>query len=185
MSGVEHSTHRDYRGGMAEETPWLSSEQLRAWMALNTVLETLPAAIDAQLKRDAGLNRFEYLVLAGLSEAPGRALPMTELAVFATGSLSRLSHAVDRLERKGWVTRRAMGTGSRRVEAVLTDAGMATVVEAAPGHVREARRLVIDALDEEQVAQLDRIARTIVAAAAPQAGALLEKHSPRQVDATR
>lgn len=163
---------------MPEETPWLTSDQLRAWMALTAMLETLPAAIDAQLKRDAGINRFEYLVLAGLSEAPERALPMTELALFATGSLSRLSHAVDRLERKGWVTRRAVAGRARRTEVVLTDAGMDTVVATAPGHVREARRLVVDVLDEEQIAQLDRIARSIVATAAPELGALLEEHSP-------
>ncbi len=167
---------------MTDETPWLSSEQLRSWMALNAMIETLPAAIDAQLKQESGLNRFEYLVLAGLSEAPGRALPMTELAIFATGSMSRLSHAVDRLERKGWVMRRPVAGGGRRVEAVLTDEGMATVVAAAPGHVREARRLVIDVLDEEQIAQLDRIARAVVAASAPEMGALLERHSPRRGD---
>ena len=163
---------------MSEETPWLSSEQLRAWMALNAMIEILPAAIDVQLKRDAGLNGFEYVVLAGLSEAPGRALPMTDLAVFATGSRSRLSHAVDRMERKGWVTRRPAETAGRRMEAVLTDAGMAKVVAAAPGHVREARRLVIDALDDKEIAQLDTIARTIVATAAPELRTMLEEHSP-------
>jgi DNA-binding MarR family transcriptional regulator len=147
-------------------------------MALNAMIETLPAAVDAQLRRDAGMNRFEYLVLAGLSEAPGRALPMTELALFASGSLSRLSHAVDRLERKGWVTRRAVTGGPRRTEVVLTDAGMVTVVATAPAHVREARRLVVDVLDEEQIAQLGRIARLIVDAAAPELGALLEERSP-------
>ncbi len=147
-------------------------------MALVAMVETLPAAIDAQLKRDAGVNHFEYLVLAGLSGAPGRALPMTDLAVFASGSLSRLSHAVDRLERRGWVARRTVDGPSRRIEAVLTDAGMDKVVATAPGHVREARRLVIDALDADQVRRLDEIARAIIGRTSPAVAALLEERSP-------
>ncbi|WP_372593989.1 MarR family winged helix-turn-helix transcriptional regulator [Actinotalea sp.] len=164
---------------MPDETPWLSDQQFSAWMALAAMLGTLPGAIDAQLKRDAGINRFEYVMLAELSEAPGHALPMSRLALFVAGSPSRLSHAVDRMERKGWVTRRAADTPGRRMEAVLTEAGLAKVVATAPGHVREARRLVIDALDEEQIAQLDAIARIIVARAAPpEIASLLEQKAP-------
>jgi len=103
---------------------------------------------------------------------------MTELARFVTGSLSRLSHAVDRLEKQGWVVRRTCPTRARRTEAVLTDAGMDKIVRTAPDHVREVRRLVIDALDPDQIGQLDRIARTIVATSAPELSSLLEEHSP-------
>ena len=39
------------------------------------MLMTLPTALDAQLKRDAGLNSFEYHVLAALSDAPDHSLP--------------------------------------------------------------------------------------------------------------
>ena len=59
--------------------------------ALTALTEALPAAVDAQLKRDAGLNAFEYQVMAGLSDAPGHAIRMSALAAFASGSLSRLS----------------------------------------------------------------------------------------------
>ena len=163
---------------MHDETPWLDAAQLRSWMALMAVVEALPAALDAQLRRDAGINHFEYLVLAGLSEAPGRAMPMSDLAGFATGSMSRLSHAVARLEQRGWVTRRTMPAGPRRVEAVLTEEGMAMVAATAPGHVREARRLVIDALDPAQTRQLDVIARAILAAPARHVLDALEERGP-------
>lgn len=147
------------------DAPWLSADQLRDWRAVVALLMTLPAAMDAQLKRDAGVNVFEYHVLAGLSEAPGRTLVLSDLAVLAQGSLSRLSHAVTRLERAGWVERRSCHDRGRRTEARLTDAGLAKLEEIAPGHVREARRLVVDVLTPEQLAALGESARAVVAAA--------------------
>jgi DNA-binding MarR family transcriptional regulator len=148
-----------------DDVPWLSLEQQRDWRALVALFMTLPSALDAQLKRDAGLNAFEYHVLAGLSEAPSRALVLTDLAVYAQGSLSRLSHALTRLERSGWVERRSCADrGGRRTEARLTDAGLARLEEIAPGHVREARRLVVDVLTPEQLAALGDAARAITAA---------------------
>jgi DNA-binding MarR family transcriptional regulator len=152
---------------VSEQTPWLSREELEAWMSLTAVLMTLPGAIDVQLKRDAGLNFFEYSILAGLSRAPGRARQLTALAHLASGSLSRVSHAVTRLEQQGWVRRRACCGEVRAVEAVLTDAGMAKLTEAAPDHVHEARRLVVDVLSPTQLDQLRRICRKLVSSASP------------------
>lgn len=148
----------------SSSVPWLSDEQLRDWRALVGLIMTLPPALDAQLKRDAGVNVFEYHVLAGLSEAPQRTLVLSDLAVLAQGSLSRLSHAITRLERAGWVERRACPGQGRRVEARLTDAGMAKLEDIAPGHVREARRLVVDLLTPEQLIVLGEAARAITAA---------------------
>lgn len=151
----------------SEDVEWLTSDQQREWRSLLAMLATLPPAFDAQLKRDAGVNGFEYQVMAALSEAPGRTLGLSTLAALALGSLSRLSHAVTRLERAGWVGRRSCSDGGgRRMEAWLTDAGMAKLEEIAPGHVREARRLVVDVLTPEQLAALGQAARAITAAAA-------------------
>lgn len=92
---------------------------------------------------------------------------MSELATRARGSLSRLSHAVSRLEAAGWVRRRSCGGAGRRTEAHLTDAGWEKLQEAAPGYVREARRLVVDALTAEQLEALGAAARVIVTEADP------------------
>ena len=148
-----------------DAVPWLSPTQQNDWRALVALFMTLPPALDAQLKRDAGLNSFEYHVLAALSEAPGHTMVLSNLAELAQGSLSRLSHAVTRLERAGWVERRSCpDPGGRRTEARLTDAGFAKLEETAPGHVREARRLVVDVLGPEQLAALGDAARAITAA---------------------
>ncbi|MFD0517671.1 MarR family winged helix-turn-helix transcriptional regulator [Paractinoplanes durhamensis] len=154
-----------------DEVPWLSEDETVAWVTLTAMLMHLPAAIDAQLKRDSGLNFFEYSILVSLSRPAEHAVQMSSLALLAGGSLSRLSHAVSRLEKQGWVRRKA-ATGC--TEAVLTDEGMAMLEKAAPGHVREAHRLVIEPLTPAQVRQMQRISRQILEAAAPEVGAAID-----------
>ena len=156
-----------YACGVTDDTPWLDTEQLVAWMHLVGLTMALPAEIDAQLKRDSCLNFFEYSILSGLSNRPGRSMQMSHLALWSWGSQSRLSHAVTRLEKHGFVERRSGSAEPRAVEAVLTEAGVAKLVEAAPQHVRAVRRLVIDVLTPEELTQLKNIARRILAAASP------------------
>ena len=156
-----------------EEPRWLSAEQLRQWRSLMAMVMTLPAALDAQLKRDSGLNSFEYHVLVDLAGTPAGSRVMSRLATETRGSLSRLSHAVSRLEAAGWVERRACGGAGRRTEAFLTEAGREKLRQSAPGHVREARRLVIDTLDAEQLAALGAAARDVVGVADPEIAATL------------
>jgi DNA-binding MarR family transcriptional regulator len=159
---------------------WLDDDQLPDWASLVALVMTLPAALDAQLKRDSGLNSFEYHVLASLSQAPKGALPMSELATMAQGSRSRLSHAVSRLEAAGWVERHECSEAGRRTAAHLTPAGRRALEEAAPGHVREARRLVVDVLSREQLVALGEAARAIVRATDPALSARLENETLRR-----
>jgi hypothetical protein len=100
---------------------------------------------------------------------------MNTLALFAGGSASRLSHAVSRLERQGWVRREVHLSEVRCTEAVLTEKGFAALSAAAPDHVREARRLVFDALTPEQVGQLQQIARQLLDVASPEIAAALDR----------
>lgn len=145
-----------------EETRWLTDEQQRAWRRFAAVVMQLPGTLDTQLQQDAHLTHFGYWVLAMLSEAPSRALRMTELAALANGSQSRLSHLVGRLEERGWVRRERTPEDGRGYVAVLTDEGYQKVVETAPGHVEKVRSVVFDALTPEQVAQLDAISAAIL-----------------------
>jgi DNA-binding MarR family transcriptional regulator len=151
-----------------DETRWLSTGQIDDWVHLSALVAMLPVAIEDQLKRDSGLSRFEYDVLVQLAAAPGRAVQMATLAQYAHVSQSRLSHAVSRMERAGWIGRRSCSAASRAVEAVLTDAGFAELERAAPGHVAEVRRTVVDVLTPEEFDQLRLISRKILRAAAPE-----------------
>jgi DNA-binding MarR family transcriptional regulator len=143
---------------------WLSDEQQAAWRPFVALLLRLPAALDAQLQKDAGITQFDYLVLSGLSEAPGRTLRMSELAATANSSLSRLSHVVSRLEAKGWVRREPCPGDGRFINAVLTDDGLRKVVTTAPGHVAAVRERLISTLTEEEFAQLGAISAKVLAA---------------------
>lgn len=157
---------------------WLTADQVREWASLMGLAMMLPARLDAQLSRDAGLNSFEYHVLVELVEAPERRRAMSELALYAHGSLSRLSHAVSRLEAAGWLQRHSRRGAGRRTEVELTDAGMAKLQQSAPGHVREARRLVVDVLSDAELACLGHAARRIVAAIDPAAAGILDPSGP-------
>jgi DNA-binding MarR family transcriptional regulator len=149
------------------EPRWLDAEESQAWRALASVLIRLPAALDAQLRRDAGISHFEYQVLALLSEAPGRTLRMSELATQAEGSLPRLSQVVARLEQRGWVRRTPDPADGRYTLATLTSQGQVKVTQAALGHVQEVRRLVFDPLTKTQSRQLPEIGRRIISTIDP------------------
>ena len=158
---------------MAELLPeprWLDDEEMSAWLALNGVILLLPGALDSQMQRDNDITMFEYLVLAMLSEAPGRTLQLKRLASVTNGSLSRLSHVVTRLERRDWVRREPMADNGRVTMARLTEAGYAKVVASAPDHVETVRQLVFDNLDRRQVRQLQEISTRLLRSLADDCG---------------
>jgi DNA-binding MarR family transcriptional regulator len=149
---------------MTTTTRWLSEEEQRTWRLFLQACESVFAATDAQLVRDSGLPHGYYEILVHLSEAPNLALRMTQLARASTYSKSRLSHAVARLEERGWVQRRDCATDRRGQIAQLTDEGFAVLAAAAPGHVDQVRRSLMDVLTPEQVRQLGEISAAIIAA---------------------
>jgi DNA-binding MarR family transcriptional regulator len=140
-----------------DEPRWLTGEQQQTWRKLIAVLVRLPAALEAQLQRDAGLTHMGYLVLSTLSEQPDRTLPMSRLAAHASASLSRLSHVVARLELQGWVRRERSAADGRVQLAVLTEAGWQKVVASAPGHAEEVQQRVFDLLNPAQLRQLEKV----------------------------
>jgi DNA-binding MarR family transcriptional regulator len=141
---------------------WLEGIERDAWLSLIGVIIRLPAALDAQLQRDAGLSHFEYTVMVNLSNTDGYVMRMSQLAALCHSSLSRLSHVVARLERRGWLRRDPCPDDGRATLATLTDDGFAKLASAAPGHVDAVRDYVIDALDPEQLGQLSAIGDTIL-----------------------
>jgi DNA-binding MarR family transcriptional regulator len=151
------------------DTRWLTAQEQRSWRAFLQACQVLFGSIDAQLMRDSGLPHGYYEILVHLSEAPDRALRMTQLAKASTYSKSRLSHAVARLEERGLVTRVDCPTDRRGQIAQLTDEGFAALAAAAHGHVEQVRRSLIDVLTPEQVTQLSEISASIIAAAGPDA----------------
>lgn len=145
-----------------EDVAWLTGEERDAWLAVAALTIKLPNALDAQLQAEQGLSFFEYMIMAVLSEREDRTLQMSDIAAFTSASLSRLSHAVKRLEGQGFVVRERLPGPGRRTSATLTDAGFDKVVRTAPGHVRHVRHLMIDAVTPSQLRTLGAIGRQVV-----------------------
>jgi DNA-binding MarR family transcriptional regulator len=145
------------------ETRWLTDDEQRTWRAFLAASHLLMDRLDRELQRDAGMPHAYYAILAALSEAPGRALRMGELARWLGSSPSRLSHAIARLEERDWVRRGRCPTDKRGTIAMLTDGGFAALAAAAPGHVAGVRRHLFDQLNPQQQARLRDIGETLVA----------------------
>jgi DNA-binding MarR family transcriptional regulator len=147
-----------------EEPPvmWLTAAELDSWLSVVRLITWLPWSIDQQLQRDSNLRMVEYQVLAMLSESPERTMRMSSLAEVTNASLSRLSHLVKRLERRGLVRREPDPTDGRFTNAILTEKGFVTLAKAAPGHVAHVRSLIIEVLSPEQLRRLGRDADRIM-----------------------
>ncbi len=144
------------------EGRWLDPQEQQAWRAFVAATQLLFDQLDRELQRDAGMPHAYYVILVRLSEAPGRAMRMSDLAERSQSSRSRLSHAVARLEQAGWVRRESCPTDRRGTVAVLTDQGFAALAAAAPGHVAGVRAHVFDQLTPTQVEQLHGVSEALL-----------------------
>lgn len=145
------------------ETRWLAESERAAWLGLLSMTTLLPGALETPLQQVAKLSLFEYNVLAMLSESVSKSLPMSELAARTSASLSRLSHVVKKLQLRGFVERGAHAQDGRVTKVEITAQGLTLIKELAPLHVNSVRTLVFDQLDDDDVADLARIGRKVVA----------------------
>jgi DNA-binding MarR family transcriptional regulator len=145
-----------------EGTRWLDDEEQKAWRAWLYSSLLLQDRLDRELTHATGISHAYYEILVALSEAPGRALRMSVLADRCLSSRSRLSHAVSRLEERGWVRRQVCEGDGRGQLAVLTDEGFAALEAAAPVHVEGVRQHLFDQLTPEQVAHMRDLGETLL-----------------------
>jgi DNA-binding MarR family transcriptional regulator len=125
------------------------------------LLETLPSALGAQLQRDSELSLFEYYVLALLSDQPHHTIRMSQLAILANSELSRLSHLMRRMEKRGLVRRAPDPSDGRFTHAILTAGGRTQLRKAAPAHVAHVRHSIFDVLNTREQHALRRAAEKI------------------------
>lgn len=151
---------------MTEEQDFTPRE-LDAWVAIGALVEGLPAALDAELQRIAGVSHFEFVAMLMLADAPDGHLRMTELAEFANASASRLSHSAARLAARGWLERRPDPADGRATLASLTPAGVDLVARVAPAYAGVIRRLVFAPLGADLADSTAEAARRIMAIVRP------------------
>lgn len=145
----------------AEGVRWLTTEERRAWLCLVATHMHLMPALEADLQQRGGVSIFEYQVMTMLSES-AEPLAMSELAARTDSSLSRLSHAVRKIEVRGWIQRSTSLQDARVTLAELTAQGREEIVRLAPIHVASVRTLFLDLLDQQDLQDMVRIGGKIV-----------------------
>ena len=144
------------------EPRWLDAEEQRTWRAYIAVSALLEDELDQQLQSEAGMPHLYYWILAALANSPEHRLRMTTLAERVKVTRSRLTYAVSRLAKDGWLRREDSPTDKRGQLAVLTDEGAAILARAAPGHVATVRAAIFDRLTPEQTRQFGDILEIIL-----------------------
>jgi DNA-binding MarR family transcriptional regulator len=144
------------------EPRWLDVDEQRAWRAWLYSAQLLMDRLDRELTQETGISHAYYEILVALSESEGYKLRMSELADRCLSSRSRLSHAVSRLEERGWVRRQVCTEDGRGQLAVLTEEGFTALEAAAPVHVASVRAHLFDQLSPEQVAHMRTLGETLM-----------------------
>jgi len=142
-------------------TRWLDDEEMAAWRGLVETFMDLSAVLEAELVDAHDLTMGEYSALVQLSEAPDRRLRMCDFASRLHLSPSGTTRRLEELVRSGYVRREPDTTDRRVINAVLTDDGMAKLVDAAPTHVDGVRRHLLDHLTKSQIRQLGGVLRAL------------------------
>jgi DNA-binding MarR family transcriptional regulator len=133
---------------------WLTQEEQSSWRAWLSASRMLTEQLSKELSEKHGLSIADYVILVQLSESPDHQVRMSDLAEQTLASRSRLSHQIDRMEQRGLVRREACSDDRRGYFAILTDAGLRAIVEAAPDHVAGVRTHLVDLLGPANFAAL-------------------------------
>jgi DNA-binding MarR family transcriptional regulator len=144
------------------EIRWLDDDEQRTWRAFLSATRLLWAQLDRELQAEAAMPNSYYAILVLLSEAPEGALRMNDLATATQSSPSRMSHAIGRLEKAGWVRRESCSNDRRGWYAKLTEEGLATLEAAAPKHLLSVRAHLFDQLSRDQLHQLRQISEVLL-----------------------
>ena len=145
----------------------MTDRQSRAWLALISTAELLPAALDAQLQRDSALTHYEFILLTVLQRSG--TMRLSDLAAATNATLPRASKVVSRLRERGLLERVESERDRRSVEIGLTRDGRRHLVRATPAHLDLVHELVLDHLDDEQLEALASALEPVLAALDPQA----------------
>ena len=140
---------------MPTETQWLGAGEDRAWRAFMHAHHQLNTCLNRLLLQDSGLSGADYEVLAVLSGLPEGRMTSQEMGTLLRWEKSRLSHQVRRMEEQGLVARELNPADRRSAMVVLRPAGRRAIEDAAPEHVRNVRRRMIDLFTP---AELDTLA---------------------------
>jgi DNA-binding MarR family transcriptional regulator len=143
------------------EPRWLTPAEQRAWQGYRQMTRLLDARLARELLRDSGLSMQDYDVLSSLTDAPDGRLCAKDLAGYLLWSPSRLSHHLDRMQRRELVRRAACPEG-RGTDVVLTPRGRVAIEAAALDHVSTVRQAFVDRLTARDLADFTRLSAAVI-----------------------
>jgi DNA-binding MarR family transcriptional regulator len=132
----------------------LNDSEQRAWRAWIASSQLLLDRLSRDIHAQHGLTMADYEILVRLSESADHRVRMSDLADRTLASRSRLSHQIDRMEKRGFVLREQCTDDKRGQFAVLTETGWQALVTAAPDHVESVRTHLVDVLSPAEFAAL-------------------------------
>lgn len=127
----------------------LEGEDLELWRAFLGWSQGIHAAVNRAVTEAADLSVPEFEVLTRLWSETGGVLSQQDLTKGLGWSPSRLSHQLDRLERRSFVDRSGTGRG-RAMTIRLTKAGRAHLLQAFDVHGHAFRVSLLDHLSETE-----------------------------------
>ena len=140
---------------------WLTDDEQQAWLGYRRMTRQLEARLARDLLQDSGLSMQDYDVLSSLTDSAGNRCSAKDLGSYLLWSPSRLSHHLDRMQGRGLVTRERAADG-RGTDITITEAGLAAIEAAAPGHVASVRQAFVDRLSGRDLAALRRLSKAVL-----------------------
>lgn len=128
--------------------------------------------LETTLPAESGLTGQLFGPLLRLARSEGGSLRMTDLAAQSRYTPSAVTRVSDRLERMGFVERRACPGDRRVTHLVITDAGRTAVESSMPAHIAMIDDEILAALDPAERDQLEVLLRKVRDAVHPGAAAV-------------
>jgi DNA-binding MarR family transcriptional regulator len=135
--------------------------RIGAWRTFLRAHAQVVRRLERELQDQQGMALTDYDVLVQLARSDQRRLRMSELADRLLLSRSGATRLVDRLVADGLIERVSCDEDRRGQWAVLTDAGLRRLREAAPTHVRGVATHFLDRLSADELAALERMLHPI------------------------
>lgn len=128
---------------------FLTEDELELWTSFLDAGRIIDSVLEHDLISHHEMTHREYEILVRLDGAGG-VLRMSELARRIEASAPLITQTVERLQRRGWVTREAVDGDGRGVQARLLDAGRTALLHAARPHAALIRDLLVQRIPSEQ-----------------------------------
>jgi len=125
-----------------------------AWRTVMTAFTRINAVLAREMQAESAISLEWYAILLILAQSKDEAMRPSDLADQIGLSRSATTRLVDRLERSGFVERRACGSDRRGTFVSLTPRGQEVFKEAGRVHLRGIDEHVGSHLSDDELAQL-------------------------------